>query len=169
MSQGFDVIVVMGAGVWEGRTASPAMRQRVEHAVALYEAGRAPQVLMTGGLGKHPPAEAILMKELAVEMGIPEEAVHIEPESETTLESALLCAKMMHAAGWARALVVSHRYHLLRSCASFVTFGITARGSSCNVRSHWRLSRLHVREGLACAFYALRLPIARLRHGGELR
>lgn len=160
----FDVIVVMGAGVWEHESPSPAMRQRVEHAKRLYDEGRAPVILMTGGLGEHPPEEAVVMKRLAVELGVPEEAVLTESRSVTTLESARRCADILHERGCRWVLVVSHRYHLLRSCASFRAFGVRAWGSSCNINPNWRISTLHLREAAACATYAIRLPLARLRY-----
>ena len=41
-------IVVMGAAQWNGKP-SPVLKDRLDHAAALYRAGRAPLIIVTGG------------------------------------------------------------------------------------------------------------------------
>src|SRR5262245_30431562 len=66
-----DVIVVLGARVLEGGVASAPLRARVEKAVELYQARRAPALLFSGGVGDHGPAEAVVGRAIAVELGVP--------------------------------------------------------------------------------------------------
>ena len=67
----YDVIVVLGAAVWPGGQPSPALQRRILHAVDLWQQGYAVYLLVTGGVGKYPPAEAAVMQRLAVAHGIP--------------------------------------------------------------------------------------------------
>src|SRR6478736_4906473 len=43
-----SAIVVMGAAQYNGHP-SPVLKARLDHAVELYEAGRAPMIIVTGG------------------------------------------------------------------------------------------------------------------------
>ncbi|MEJ7696638.1 MAG: ElyC/SanA/YdcF family protein [Candidatus Limnocylindrales bacterium] len=43
-----DAIVIMGAAQYDGRP-SPLFMARLDHALALFEAGRAPRLIVTGG------------------------------------------------------------------------------------------------------------------------
>ena len=43
-----DAAVVLGAAVW-GRDVSPVFRERINHAINLYQAGRVKKLIFTGG------------------------------------------------------------------------------------------------------------------------
>ena len=103
----FDVIIVMGAAVWEGHRPSPALRRRLLHGVSLWKQGAADYLLVTGGLGKYPPAEARVMKTLATEEGVPPEKILSEDQSTSTFESGIHCAKIMQVRGWSTAVIVT--------------------------------------------------------------
>ena len=87
-----DVVVVLGARVLEDGTPSPTLRARLEKAVALYHQGLAPRLLFSGGVGLHPPAEARVMLELAVRLGVPPEACVLEETSHSTEQNARFSA-----------------------------------------------------------------------------
>jgi len=68
-----DVIVVLGNRPpvdAEGNVMSET-RRRVEAGVALYDAGLATELLMTGGPAPHDRIEAEVMRDLAIELGVP--------------------------------------------------------------------------------------------------
>ncbi len=46
-----DAIIVLGAAVWPGGRASPALAARMQHAIALYRAGYAAHLILSGGVG----------------------------------------------------------------------------------------------------------------------
>ena len=63
-------------------------------AAELYHAGWAPKVLFTGGLGRNtegllPEPEAVRFAKVAMECGVPEEDIILEPESTNTKENIL--------------------------------------------------------------------------------
>src|SRR5437764_7046960 len=87
----YDVIVVLGAAVWPGEQPSPALRRRVLHAVDLLQHGYATHLLVTGGVGNHPPAEAEVMQRVAVAHGIRRASIVLEDQATSTFESAWRC------------------------------------------------------------------------------
>ncbi|MFW5640822.1 MAG: YdcF family protein [Thermodesulfobacteriota bacterium] len=162
----FDVIIVLGAAVWEGHRPSPALRRRLLHGVSLWKQGAAEYLLVTGGLGQYPPAEARIMKALATEEGVPPEKVLSEDQSASTFESGIRCAKIMRDRGWSRALLVTDGYHLARSLLVFRSRGIAAEGSAADRGGKKRASRHRwfsmAREIIAYLWYRIRITAEKL-------
>lgn len=101
----------------EGRV-RPELRRRVETGVRLWREGRAPLLVMSGGPAPSGHVEAEVMRELAVSLGVPREAIRVEDRSRDTIENvgftlALLCGG--ESACEPRLLVVSSRFHLPRA------------------------------------------------------
>jgi uncharacterized SAM-binding protein YcdF (DUF218 family) len=126
-----DAIVVLGAQVLPGGRPSTALRRRVDHAVAVASPLGDVPFLMCGGVGAEPPAEAVVMRRIAVQSGIAPERVILEDRSRTTLQQAEEAARLVGAAGWRRVLVVTDRYHLPRAVFLFRRAGLDAAGSGC--------------------------------------
>lgn len=148
-----DVLVVLGARVLPGGMPGGALRARVEHAAALYHAGVAPRLLLSGGVGEHGPSEARVARALAVGLGVPESACLLEEESHSTRDNARLSVRALRAAGLTRAVVVSDPYHLLRARQLFRREGLEV-GTSPALRTGRHLSLPHrvkwtLREALA--------------------
>jgi len=162
----YDVIVVLGAAVWPGGQPSPALRRRVLHAVDLLQRGYASHLLVTGGVGTHPPAEAAVMQRLAVAHGIPRASIVQEDQATSTFESAWRCRAMLWQRSWSRVLLVTDRYHLPRALLAFRSVGIRAVGSAVPgkpARRLWRRLSYYGRERLALAWYAGRAVLVILR------
>lgn len=158
-SHPFDVIVVLGAAVWEGYRPSPALKRRLLHGVRLMKEGKADYLLVTGGLGKHPPTEANMMKQLAISEGIPAEKIITEEKGTTTFTNVVECVRIMRNNNWLAPIVVSDDYHLFRTKFVFRCFGIQAVGSGTTVRkgaiSTWERIFYYLREWLALPWYLL--------------
>jgi uncharacterized SAM-binding protein YcdF (DUF218 family) len=114
-----EAVVVLGARVLPGGEPSRALRARVEKAVELYRRGVAPRLVLSGGVGLHPPAEARVMRELAVRLGVPAEACVLEEQSRSTEENARYSAELLRALGVRQVVVVSDCFHLLRARQCF--------------------------------------------------
>ncbi len=154
MDARYDVIVILGAALGPGGQAGPALRRRVAHGARLFHAGKAEQVIVTGGGLDTPPTEAEAMRALALKHGVPEERIIIEDKATRTLENALYTARIMEDRGWARALVVSDPFHLPRALFLFRRLGITASGAAVRERCGeplWRWYGGYVREAGAFA------------------
>ena len=93
--------------------------ERLNVAVKLYKEKRAPFILFSGGKGKKGVvAEAKAMKEKALSLGIPEEAILTEEESYNTTEN-VLCSMLVLERKFLlqnikRLLVVSSPFHIQR-------------------------------------------------------
>lgn len=158
-----DAAVVLGAAVWAGGQASPTLARRALHGVALLHSGGARHLLLTGGVGRHPPSEASVMRALALRAGVPAARIVVDETSTTTLESARACAAIIAARGWRRVLVVTDRYHLPRALLAFRRFGVTAQGSpppeSRGDTASWKQVLLSLRELVAIPWYVVRLTV----------
>ena len=106
------------------------MARRVRHGVQLFHEGAAIFLLMSGGRNGHSTPEAVLMRGLAVEEGMPEGNVVLECKSTRTIENAFFSIAMMEKRGWSSALVVTDGFHLPRSLFTLRCFGMKATGSS---------------------------------------
>jgi uncharacterized SAM-binding protein YcdF (DUF218 family) len=146
-------IVVLGARVLDGGIPSPTLRTRVEHAVSLYHAGLASKLLVSGGIGDFPPAEAQVGRDLAVSLGVPADACLLEADSHNTAQNAANSARLLKAQGIQEVIVVSDPYHLLRAVQLFERQGIRAYPSpALNAPRHTDLltrTIWTVRESLA--------------------
>ena len=167
-----DVIVVLGAAVWPGGQPSPALHRRVRHAVHLFHAGRGRMLLMTGGRGLHSPAEAHLMRELAMAAGVPAERIVVEDQATSTWQSALLCMPILQQHGWSTVLVVTDRYHLIRALLVFRSLGVWASGSAPPDGQYskrlWKRWCYRGREALALCWYIVLLVTLRMRRKRHL-
>ncbi len=84
-------------------------------------------ILVSGGLldwtkKNSTPAEdmAILLQE----MGVPQQAIWLQPNSRNTYEDALYCAQILREKGIQRALLVTSAWHMPRSVKLFQAQGV---------------------------------------------
>jgi uncharacterized SAM-binding protein YcdF (DUF218 family) len=110
-----DVIVVLGAAQYDGRP-SPQLAARLDHALDLWNAGIAGQVMVTGGNrpgDRYTEAEA--SRAYLVERGVPNDIILSEGEGTTTYESLEAAAGLLTVAGLDRVVLVTDPYHSLRA------------------------------------------------------
>ncbi|MFN7149891.1 MAG: YdcF family protein [Microthrixaceae bacterium] len=106
-----DAIVVLGAAQYDG-TPSPALQGRLDHALELYDAGLAPQIVLTGS--KQPEdrfTEAFAGYRYLTEQGVPDEALTIVDDGASTYESLAAASRVLREQGDERVLLVSDSYH----------------------------------------------------------
>jgi uncharacterized SAM-binding protein YcdF (DUF218 family) len=126
-----DAVAVLGAQVLPGGRPSTALRRRVEHGLAVLRSTGAPIIIMCGGVGAEPPAEACVMARIAEDLGVEPGRVVTEDQSRSTVEQAEQVAALAAANGWQRVVVVTDRYHLPRAGFLFRRAGLDAEGSGC--------------------------------------
>ncbi len=110
-----DAIIVLGSSVYPDGRASPSLAARIQSAIELYRAGYAPYLILCGGIGNNPPSEAQVMKNIALNAGVPEGALVLEDRSHSTEENLANAKTIMDSRGWHTSLIVSAPYHLLRA------------------------------------------------------
>jgi uncharacterized SAM-binding protein YcdF (DUF218 family) len=111
-----SAIVVMGAAQWNG-VPSPVLAGRLDHAVALYEEGVAPLIVVTGG---KQAGDAVTQGRSGYEYlrakGIPDEAIKVEVEGTNSFEELSASALILEQAGvGSDVVIVTDPYHALRA------------------------------------------------------
>ncbi|HEV2126975.1 MAG TPA: YdcF family protein [Chloroflexota bacterium] len=152
-----NAAIVLGAAVeWGGRP-SPSLRVRTQHAIALYRAGRVKTLFLTGGLGRHAPSEAEVMKRLALAAGVPEEALVLDETATSTQESIAAARAAAQVREWETVLVVSEPFHMLRVRQMAQDVGLDAYASPARGSAIQRIERLRrfytAREAAALLWY----------------
>ena len=129
-----DVILVLGAGVRADGSPSDMLYDRIMQGVALYRAGCAPVMIMSGD-SEHPERydEVGVMKQYAIAAGVPAEAIITDPMGLSTTESIRNLAAI---GDYQTILIVSQEYHLYRAVFLAETCGFEAVGSSADLRSY---------------------------------
>jgi len=124
-----DVILVLGAAEYRGRP-SQVLRARLDHALELYQRKLAPLVLTTGGAGGDPVfTEGGVGRSYLIGRGVPPEAIIVETEGETTVESTAMAGEIMRRMGLRSVIVVSDGYHIYRVKRMLQFRGLSVYGS----------------------------------------
>ena len=139
-----DCIIVLGAGVRSDGTPSDMLRDRILQGIALYEQGCAPVLIMSGD-SQHPDSydEVGVMKQYAMDAGVPEEAILTDPAGLSTADSM----KNLAATGdYQTVIIVSQTYHLYRAVFLAQRYGLDAVGVSADLHTYWGQSYRDLRE-----------------------
>ncbi|MCB9777826.1 MAG: YdcF family protein [Alphaproteobacteria bacterium] len=150
----YDAVIVAGCRVGPDGLPSKALARRTRHGVRLWQEGRAPVLVFTGGVGTFPPAEAVAAAELARSLGVPDAAIVIEDRSTSTEENARHAAEQLAERGVAgdRVLVVSDAYHVFRATRVFARHFPSVDGVG-STPGPWVRVRGSLREVLAVGGY----------------
>ncbi len=121
-----DVIIVLSAGLdRDYEILDNFSRDRVATAVELWRRGRAPKILMSGGVDVNTDQHVgERMKAMAISLGVPAQAIVIEGFSTSTFENARFTLRVAREEGWRTAIVVTDDFHLLRARALFEVWRI---------------------------------------------
>jgi vancomycin permeability regulator SanA len=125
--------VILGAAVWCGGEPSPALRRRVAAAIAAARAVPGARFLPTGGVGRHPPSEALVMQRLLREAGVATDRITLEEQGTDTLSSIVACVRILEGAGdVASVTVCTDAYHAARVRAVFRALGVRTLAASAH-------------------------------------
>jgi uncharacterized SAM-binding protein YcdF (DUF218 family) len=110
-----DYIVIFGAKLRPDGSPTETLRRRVEGAASAGARLRQPVYLVTGAAGPTGPAEAAVMRELLLGLGVDRQHVIVEDESRDTFDSAVNCGRILRRQGdVGRVFVASSGYHMPR-------------------------------------------------------
>ncbi|WP_269497442.1 YdcF family protein [Castellaniella sp. S9] len=98
---------------------------RIETALKLYEAGRAPLIVVSGAALDGGQSEAHMMAMALSNQGVPSHAIIQEDHSFTTRENAVYTAEVLRRLNIDRILLVTSALHMPRAMASFQKTGLT--------------------------------------------
>lgn len=116
--------LVLGARVWEDGRPSLVLRQRVETGVSLYQRGLVERIVMSGaGSNREGLDETASMRRAALELGVPGDAILLDPDGVDTASSA------RNASELGSVIVCSQEFHLPRAVALARLAGLDAQGA----------------------------------------
>jgi uncharacterized SAM-binding protein YcdF (DUF218 family) len=129
-----DAIIVLGAAQYDGRP-SPVLRDRLDHALELYEAGLADHIVLTGGRQEGDRfTEATAGYNYLREQGVPDEALMKEVHGTSTWDSLRASARFLAGEGMTDVVLVTDDYHAFRVEAIAEEIGLDATVSPTDSR-----------------------------------
>jgi uncharacterized SAM-binding protein YcdF (DUF218 family) len=121
-----EAIIVLGAAQWNGQP-SPVLRERLDRALQLYEAGLAPMIVLTGGKQEADTfTEATTGYNYLRERGVPDEALLKEVDGTSTWESLRAVRRFLQERGADEVVLVTDDYHAYRVEAIAEEMGFNA-------------------------------------------
>jgi uncharacterized SAM-binding protein YcdF (DUF218 family) len=156
-----DVIVVLGAAEYGGGP-SPVLEARLNHALFLYLQRLAPRIMTTGGAGGDPTfTEGEVGRAYLSKRGVPSEAILVEAQGSSTVESTVAAAEIMERMNLKSCIVVSDGYHIYRVKKMLQARGIRVFGSPrpSEQRDDWRQRWLYVRQAIAYELWRIGIPV----------
>lgn len=141
-----DCVLVLGCGVHPDGRPSDMLADRISQAVALYENGTSPKLLMSGDHGRADYDEVNVMRNAAVQAGLPADDVFIDHAGFSTYESMYRARDVF---GAKRIVIVSQEYHLYRALYVAERLGLDAYGVSADLRPYAGQEARELREVLA--------------------
>ena len=142
----FDCIIVLGCKVKSDGTPSDMLNDRCVVGAELYLDGAAPVILMSGDHQSDDYNEVAAMKKVAIDEGVPENAIVLDDLGLSTYESVFRAKNVF---GFNKILIVTQDYHLPRALFIAKQLGLDACGVASNPRSYTNQFFRNVREVFA--------------------
>ena len=142
----YDVILILGCGVKKNGEPSDMLQDRLLTGSALYQAGAAPHILLSGDNEHDDYNEIAAMKSVCLEAGVPEEAILTDRYGLSTYDSIARARKLY---GVERAVIVTQTYHLYRALYIAGKMDMEAIGVDADIRTYRMQTYRDLREVLA--------------------
>lgn len=140
-----DCIIVLGAGIW-GDKPSPMLEDRLLEGINLYENEVSNKILMSGDHSRKEYDEVNIMKNYAIEKGIPSENIFMDHAGFSTYESIYRAKEIFKAK---KVVIVTQKYHLYRALYIANKLGLEAYGVNSDPRQYVGSTYRELREILA--------------------
>lgn len=160
-----DVIVVMAGGIGESGQPGEEYQEKVKRAVDLYRQGYASTIILSSG-ATYVFNEALVMRALAVSLGVPESAMLVEDAHGGNYLRLLNVRRILDERGWSSMILVGSLYNGKRSRLIIEknfpgrSVTITPAGRSAFFGNYgevrWKHLRAIAHEYLSIAYYALK-------------
>lgn len=134
------VAIVFGAGLRRDGTPTAVLRDRVETAVQLYFAGKVEKVLMSGDNRFVDYNEPEAMRQHALSLGVPDEAIVLDYAGRRTYDT---CYRARDIFRVETAILVTQDFHLPRALFTCNALGVRATGVGANNFYYLKRSRLY--------------------------
>ncbi|PZD97271.1 YdcF family protein [Paenibacillus sambharensis] len=134
-----DAAVVLGAAAWNDEP-SPVLRERINHAIWLYENGYVDKIIFTGGKGTGDKyAESEVAREYAFKNGISRGDILVETKSTITEENLQYANEIASVYGLKTFTIVSDPLHMKRAIVMANNMGMGAYSSPTQTSAYQTL------------------------------
>ena len=140
-----DCIIILGAGIW-GDKPSPMLEDRLLEGIKLYQNNVSNKIIMSGDHGRKEYNEVKIMKEYAIEKGIPSENIFMDHAGFSTYDSIYRAKDIFQAK---KVIIVTQKYHLYRALYIANKLGLEAYGVNADPRQYAGATYREIREILA--------------------
>ena len=140
-----DCIIILGAGIWEDKP-SPMLEDRLLEGIKLYQNSVSDKIIMSGDHGRREYDEVNIMKNYAIEKGIPSENIFMDHAGFSTYESIYRAKDIFEAK---KVVIVTQKYHLYRALYIANQLGLEAYGVGADPRQYVGATYRELREILA--------------------
>ena len=140
-----DCIIILGAGIW-GDKPSPMLEDRLLEGIKLYKNNVSNKIIMSGDHGRKEYDEVNIMKNYAIEKGIPSENIFMDHAGFSTYESIYRAKDIFQAK---KVIIVTQKYHLYRALYIANSLGLEAYGVGADPRQYVEATYREIREILA--------------------
>lgn len=123
------VALVFGAGLRANQAPSPMLAERIDAAIALYQAGKVKALLVSGDNSDKSHDETRAMRRYAIANGVPSRHVVCDYAGLSTYDSVYRARAIF---GVERAVLVTQRFHLARALFIARSLGMDAFGVSAD-------------------------------------
>lgn len=141
-----DAILVLGASVLANGGVSDILKDRLDTAIYLFQAKRAPVILVSGDHGSSDYNEVGAMKGYLTERKVSAEVIRMDHSGFSTYESVYRSQAVF---GMKRVIIVTQEYHLARAVFIARSLGMESWGVAADKRAYVDIEKYRFREFLA--------------------
>lgn len=145
LTQNYDCILILGAGLKNGQ-ASPMLTDRLDKGIELYKQGKAPKLLMSGDHGSRYYNEVKVMKQYAIDAGVPSSDIFMDHAGFSTYDSMWRAKNVFSVTN---PIIVTQRYHLYRAVYIAQQSGLSCTGIASDCYPYGGRPKRLMREFLA--------------------
>lgn len=141
-----DAILVLGARVYENNTPSPVLKDRLEYAYSLYQAKKAPKIIVSGDHGTEGYDEVNTMLEYLLGKGVLREDIFLDHAGFDTYDSVYRAKEIFLC----KSVIISTQdFHISRAVYVARAIGLEAYGAPCPDKAIYNMAYNNARETLA--------------------
>ena len=148
MEEKIDAVLVLGAQVKADGSPSVMLKERLDTGIQIYQSGITDRIIMSGDHGSDDYDEVNVMKDYAIERGVPSEHIFMDHAGFSTYESMYRAKEIFQAEN---IIVVTQNYHLYRALYGAEAMGLQAKGVACDTAVYSGDTYRKIREMAAVA------------------
>ena len=141
-----DCALILGAAVHDDGTPSDMLKDRLDKGIELYNAGLVDKLLMSGDDGQVEYNEVEVMKQYALDAGVPKKDIFLDHAGFSTYESVYRAKAIFNVNS---VVIVTQKYHEFRAVYIAKVLGLNVKGVPSRHVSYSGAAYREVREILA--------------------